>query len=77
MRIQTFSVKYFVCKIIKTKNCVPFEVQYYSSCEITYLMFGSNLYLLFYFECVMNKDTDAGEYAVAQALLSLRSSSLK
>ena len=30
MRMQTFSVKLHVCKILKTKNCVPFEVQYYS-----------------------------------------------
>ena len=29
--MQTLSVKLFSCKILKTKNCVPFEVKYYSS----------------------------------------------
>ena len=29
--MQTFSVKQLVCKILKTKNCVPFELQYYSN----------------------------------------------
>ena len=31
MRMQIFRVKKHLCKILKTKNCVPFEVQYYSS----------------------------------------------
>ena len=31
MRIQIFRVKKPSCKILKTKICVPFEVQYYSS----------------------------------------------
>ena len=28
MRMQIFRVKKSSCKILKTKNCVPFEVQY-------------------------------------------------
>ena len=28
MRMQIFRVKKPSCKILKTKNCVPFEVQY-------------------------------------------------
>ena len=31
MRVQIFRVKKPSCKILKTKNCVPFEVQSYSS----------------------------------------------
>ena len=31
MRMQIFSVKKPSCKILKMKNCVPFEVQYTSS----------------------------------------------
>ena len=31
MRMQIFRVKKPSCKIFKTKNCVPFEVQYTSS----------------------------------------------
>ena len=31
MSMQTFRVKKPSCKILKSKNCVPFEVQYYSS----------------------------------------------
>ena len=31
MRMQIFRVKKPSCKIFKTKNCVPFEVQYYSN----------------------------------------------
>ena len=30
MRMQNFRVKKPSCKILKTKNCVPFEVQYTS-----------------------------------------------
>ena len=30
MRMQIFRVKKPICKILKTKNCVPFEVQYTS-----------------------------------------------
>ena len=29
--MQTFSDKLLVCKILKMKNCVPFQVQYSSS----------------------------------------------
>ena len=29
--MQTLSVKLLSCKILKTKNCVSFEVQYYSN----------------------------------------------
>ena len=29
--LLTLSVKLLSCKILKTKNCVPFEVQYYSN----------------------------------------------
>ena len=31
MRMQTFSVRLHLCKILKTKDCVPFEVQYTSN----------------------------------------------
>ena len=31
MRMQVFKVKKPSCKILKTKNCFPFEVQYTSS----------------------------------------------
>ena len=31
MHMQTLSVKLLSCKILQTKYCVPFEVQYYSS----------------------------------------------
>ena len=31
MPMQTLSVKLLSCKILKTNNCVPFEVQYYSN----------------------------------------------
>ena len=33
MRMQIFRVKKPSCKILKTKNCVPFEVQYTSNIE--------------------------------------------
>ena len=31
MHMQIFKVKKPLCKILKAKNCVPFEVQYYST----------------------------------------------
>ena len=31
MRMQIYRVKKPSCKILKTKNCVPFEKQYYST----------------------------------------------
>ena len=40
MRMQTFRVKKPSCKILKTKNCVPFEVQYISSALYLLIMCG-------------------------------------
>ena len=42
MRMQIFRVKKCSCKILKTKNCVLFEVQYYSK-------LGLSLYTFPYF----------------------------
>ena len=33
MRMQIFRVMKPLCTILKTKNCVPFEVQYYTCIE--------------------------------------------
>ena len=35
--MQTFSVKLLVSKILKTKNCVPFEVRYSNSTVNVYM----------------------------------------
>ena len=40
--MQTFNVKLLICKILKTKNCVPFEVQYYSNIFQNYFKVNLN-----------------------------------
>ena len=48
MPIQTFSMKQLLCKILKTKNCVPFEVLHYSSVIIYKVSSTSKSLIPFY-----------------------------
>ena len=47
--MQIFRVKKLSCKILKTENCVPFEVQYTSTLSFHYIYeFGAKFGLLLY-----------------------------
>ena len=58
-----FRVKKHSCKILKTKNCVPFEVQYYSNKSLFSLFLSASLVCRCSYVAYIANNTDPDQTA--------------